>query len=77
MPPCFSDRMPAGSYQCCSGGYSVARLSALSQYETASSRSERNVGCETGDTESMTAGIDFAISKNVDTAAYRQLTVQR
>jgi hypothetical protein len=43
MPRCFSDCMPSGPYQCRSGGYSAAGLSAFSQYETASSRSESRV----------------------------------
>jgi hypothetical protein len=46
MPLCFSDCMPSGCYQYSSGGYSAAKLSALSQYENTSSRSERNVGSE-------------------------------
>jgi hypothetical protein len=52
--------MPSGCYQYSSGGYSAAKLSALSQYENTSSRSERNVGGGTENMESGTTGTDFA-----------------
>jgi hypothetical protein len=60
MPLCFSDCRPSDSSQGHFRRYSTAKLSALSQYETTSSRSESRIGGENRDTESLIAGIDFA-----------------